>query len=136
MVRLVGLDTNRLAQVADETVNLRKGLTGDVGRLRFRRRGGLVKRPEVEQRDLGGFGKQGQPELLGVAAGNAGAALIHPAARVAARLQILKIPEGGPAVALLQVLIAVDRVAGLRASVDLFEVLRLGFQVETQVSEV
>ena len=56
---------------------------------------GPLQLAKIEQGDLRGSGKQGQPKLLRVAVKRCHPTGIHPAATVGAGLEIFEIPEDG-----------------------------------------
>ena len=124
MKRLIGLHADRFAKIAQKPIDLCKYLARDVRRLRLRDGRRLVERPYIEERDLRRFGEKREPDLFRIAALYLRAALVDPSAGIPARLDVLKIADDGIAVILLQVLIA-GRIPGLRARVNLIEVLRL-----------
>ena len=85
----------------------------------------------VEQRDFRGLGKQGVPDLLGIAINVPGVVRINPTAAVAAvRTDVAVVAVDLVALVLLQQLVGYLRVARLGARVD--EIKRLGLLVEVK----
>ena len=142
VVRLVHLHADRRPELADEAIHLLKHVPGQACQLRFWRHAPvilpdrLVQLPDVEERDLRRLREEREPELLGVTVEVSEPARVHPSAPVSAWLDVLEVSEDRIAVVLLQVLVAVHRVARLGPGVDPVEVLRLGLEVESQVLEV
>ena len=135
------LTTDRAAQFAQEAVDALEDRPRESGGARIRVRSavgclpGRVDGADVEDRDFGRLGEQRQPQLLLEPVGQVHPALIHPAAAVAAGLQVLEVADDGEAVVLLQVLVPAG-IAGFRARVDPVEDAGLGFQVEAEALEV
>ena len=149
--RLVALDADRLAELAEKGVDLFERVARGAGHDRRRpagggprlleaghlpiveaggqclpggalaRDGGLEQCAPVEQHDLPRLGEHRVPELLGVAVDVVDAEGVDPAAAVAARLDVLEVAEDLVALVLLEELVGDVRVAGLRAGVDAVE---------------
>ena len=163
MRRPAGGDADGLAQLVQERIDLRQGIAGhgpghrlalaagrrhigradllqvQAGLRRLPGTGAVVDRAQsvlpVPERDLLGLGEGGVPDLLGIAVGVA-AAVVDPHAVVAAGLDVLQVSREAVALILLQVLFAVDRIAGLDARIDAVEDLRLDVEVVAQALEM
>ena len=165
VVGLIAFKADRLSQLAHKTIDLFQRVSGRTGigsrldrgavrlddrrhhrieveacllplpRSAFRRSHLPEHLAEIKKRDFRRFGKERQPQLLGIAVQVAPSIGIHPPAAVAARFEVFKIPEDGIAQIFLEVLIA-GSVARFGAGVDAVEEFWLGFQIEAQALEM
>ena len=166
VVGLVALHADRLPELAQDRVDLLERPPRHAGHRQLGREGAVVPpvgpdhlveveaRPlplpggavtlvdgdlhlaEVEERDLGRLGEEGDPQLLRVAVEGAHSPGVDPSPRVVARAEVLQVAPDLVPVVRLQVLGAAHRVARLGARVDRVEDLRLRLQVEPQAVEV
>lgn len=135
MIRLVGGDAVRLTELAEERVQLLKG----VARVRvedardLRRPIRLSQRLQrvaiTPERDLLGFCEQCVLELLGITIQSLTLTGIHPAAAEPPWLDVFEIPHDAVALVRLEVHDGVFRVPRFGAGVDHVEHLRLRFEV-------